>query len=60
MAKQAQKVVHPREVLSHHGLIELLVEHTLQREGRTWNEVVRAPPGAITPPRRATTTTTPP
>jgi hypothetical protein len=60
MTKQAYKVVHPREHHSNHGLIKLLVEKVVQCEGRTWNEVMRAPSPDITPPRRETSSTTPP
>jgi hypothetical protein len=36
------------------------LKHALQREGRTWNEVARAPTTSITPPRRETVVATPP
>jgi hypothetical protein len=43
MTTLAQISKNPRDGISYHGLTMLLVEHALQKEGRTWNDVVRTP-----------------
>ena len=43
MMTLAQRSKNPKDDISHHGLIKLLVEHALQKEGWTWNDVVRTP-----------------
>jgi hypothetical protein len=48
----AYKCIFPRESISHHGLIKILVERTLHREIRTWNSVVGEPTILVNLPRR--------
>jgi hypothetical protein len=43
METLVQREKNPREVVSHHGLIKLLVEHALHKEGFTWNNIIRPP-----------------
>jgi hypothetical protein len=31
------------DAVSHHGLINILVEHALHKEGHNWNNIVRQP-----------------
>ena len=39
MASHMLRSKHPASSISHHGLIRLLVLHSLERQGRRWDEV---------------------
>jgi hypothetical protein len=40
METLVQREKNPREVISHHDLIKILVEHALHKEGHTWNNII--------------------
>jgi hypothetical protein len=43
MEALVQRAKNPREDVFHHGLIKSLVDHVFQKEGRTWNNIVKPP-----------------
>jgi hypothetical protein len=43
MITLTQRSKNPKDGISHHGLIKLLVEHAPHKKGRTWNDVVMEP-----------------
>ena len=61
IARSLKKAQHVESVVSHHGLIQLLVSHSLTQQQSSWEELIAIIEGrATTPsPKRKHTTSTP-
>jgi hypothetical protein len=40
-----QKGQNPNDVVTHHDLIKLIIEHALQKNDHTWNDIIQPPLG---------------